>query len=141
MTRDPSPEDDQAALDVRATVERWVEAVQTRNLDGVTHRHSEDIVMFDVPPPESGVRGSDAYAASWPAFFDWIAQGARFEIDELHIEAGADVAFVWALLYCGTQADLRERPDRRLRLTFGLRRHHGGWHILHEHHSFTHGND
>jgi uncharacterized protein (TIGR02246 family) len=123
---------------VRATVERWVDAVQARDLDGVIDRHGEDIVMFDVPPPEAGRRGAEAYAASWPPFFDWIAQGARFELDELHVEAGADVAFAWALLRCGTEANLRDAPDRRLRLSFGLRRRDGEWHVLHEHHSFTH---
>ena len=28
-----------------------------------------DIVMFDVLPPEDGVRGMDAYRATWPPFF------------------------------------------------------------------------
>ncbi len=49
--------------------------------------------MFDVPPPDDGVRGIDAYRESWPAFFEWQRKGASFEIIELDVTAGDDVAF------------------------------------------------
>jgi ketosteroid isomerase-like protein len=45
--------------------------------------------MFDVPPPENGVRGIDAYRETWQPFFRWLAEGAIFEIEELHVTAGA----------------------------------------------------
>jgi ketosteroid isomerase-like protein len=41
------------------------------------------------------------------------------------------------LLRCGTPEELAEVPERRLRLTMGLRKTDGQWAILHEHHSFT----
>ena len=78
------------------------------------------------------------YEATWPSFSEWLSSGASFEIDELEVVSGDDVAFAWALLRCGGEAELRERPDRRLRLTLGLRRLEAGWVIEHEHHSFTH---
>lgn len=123
--------------DVRTIIERWVMSVAGCDLDEVLAHHDDEVVMFDVPPPETGVRGLEEYASTWPAFFDWMRSGARFEIDELQVEAGTDVAFAWALLRCGTDDDLRNEPDRRLRLSFGLRRRSGAWEILHEHHSFT----
>jgi ketosteroid isomerase-like protein len=98
--------------------------------------HAADIVMFDVPPPDDGVRGIDAYRDTWPPFFDWQRQGARFEIVELDVAAGDGVAFAHALLRCGTPAELDEDPNRRLRLTIGLRKEAGRWVIAHEHHSF-----
>ena len=49
--------------------------------------------MFDVPPPQEGVRGIDAYRDTWPGFFEWQAQGATFDILELDVTAGDDVAF------------------------------------------------
>ena len=30
--------------------------------------------MFDVPPPEDGVRGQEAYRDTWPPFFEWHAR-------------------------------------------------------------------
>ena len=104
-------------------------------MDGVLADHAEDIVMYDVPPPDDGVRGIEAYRATWPPFFTW-QQGASFEIVSLDVTAGDDVAFAHALLRCGTQDELRADPDNRLRLTIGLRREGGRWVVAHEHHSF-----
>ncbi len=37
-----------AESEIRALIERWVGAVQGRDLDGVLTDHSDDIQMFDV---------------------------------------------------------------------------------------------
>jgi uncharacterized protein (TIGR02246 family) len=122
---------------VRQLVERWARAVHAGDLDTVLADHAEDIVMFDVPPPYEGVRGKAAYRETWPGFFEWQAGGAVFEIVELDVTAGADVAFAYALLRCGTGAEFAADPDQRLRLTVGLRKHDGRWVVTHEHHSFS----
>jgi uncharacterized protein (TIGR02246 family) len=121
---------------IRELIERWARAVHAGDLDGVLADHAADIVMFDVPPPDDGVRGIDAYRACWPPFFEWQRQGAVFDLVELHVAAGADVAYAHALLRCGTPEELAKEPDRRLRLTLGLRREAGRWVVAHEHHSF-----
>lgn len=124
--------------EIRELIERWAAAVHSGDLAAVTAGHAQDIVMFDVPPPEQGVRGIDAYRETWPAFFEWQRAGAVFEIESLEITAGADVAFAFGLLRCGTPADFDRNPASRLRLTIGLRKLEGGWVVTHEHHSFTH---
>lgn len=93
--------------------------------------------MFDVPPPDEGVRGLDAYRDTWPPFFEWQRSGASFEIESLDVTAGEDVAFAWALLRCGTDEELRKDPSNRLRLTIGLRKEAARWIVTHEHHSFA----
>jgi uncharacterized protein (TIGR02246 family) len=123
--------------EVRALIEQWAAAVHNGNLDVVVADHANDIVMFDVPPPQEGVRGIDAYRATWPPFFEWQRKGASFEIVELVVTAGDDVAFAHALLRCGMPEELQQEPDKRLRLTIGLRRESGRWVVAHEHHSFT----
>ncbi len=123
--------------EVRALIEQWAAAVHNGNLDVVLADHANDIVMFDVPPPQEGVRGIDAYRATWPPFFEWQRKGASFEIVELVVTAGDDVAFAHALLRCGMPEELQQEPDKRLRLTIGLRRESGRWVVAHEHHSFT----
>ena len=127
------PNDEQQ---IRTLIEHWAGAVHAGDLDTVLIDHSDDIVMFDVPPPDDGVRGIDAYRETWPPFFVWQARGASFEIVELDVTAGDDVAYAHALLRCGMPDELAERPERRLRLTLGLRREHGRWIVAHEHHSF-----
>lgn len=121
---------------IRSLIEQWAQAVHAGDLDRVLADHATDIVMFDVPPPNDGVRGIDAYRATWPPFFEWQRQGAVFEIVELHVTAGDDVAFAHALLRCGTPGELETNPDNRLRLTIGLRKENGRWIVAHEHHSF-----
>jgi uncharacterized protein (TIGR02246 family) len=122
---------------IRTLIERWAAAVHTGDLDVVLADHAPGIVMFDVPPPQQGVRGIDAYRASWPGFFEWQASGAVFEIDSLEVTAGADVGFAFGLLRCGMPADFVRDPAHRLRLTIGLRKVDGRWVVTHEHHSFA----
>ena len=121
---------------VRDLIERWVSAVYGGALDVVLADHAEDIVMFDVPPPNEGVRGIAAYRDTWPPFFEWQRSGGSFELTELEVTVGDDVAFAWALLRCGTTEDLARDPTFRLRLTLGLRKVGDRWVVTHEHHSF-----
>jgi ketosteroid isomerase-like protein len=99
---------------IRDLIEVWATAVHAGDLPAVLANHAPDIVMFDVPPPEQGVRGLDAYRDTWPGFFEWQASGAVFEIESLDVTAAADVAFAFALLRCGTPADFERDPERRL---------------------------
>jgi len=124
-------------MSIEQLIRDWADAVHTGDLDTVVADHADDIVMFDVPPPHDGVRGMAAYRETWPPFFQWQASGARFEIVELDVTEGDDVAFAWALLKCGTDEDFSKEPDQRLRLTLGLRKVGGRWVVTHEHHSFA----
>ena len=125
---------DEAAI--RELITRWAEAVHMGDLDAVLADHDPDIVMFDVPPPYDGLRGIEQYRDSWPPFFEWQSAGAIFEIVELNVTAGDDVAFAHALLRCGKPEEFAANPDNRLRLTIGLRKRDGRWVVTHEHHSF-----
>jgi uncharacterized protein (TIGR02246 family) len=122
--------------EIRTLIESWAEAVHAGDMDGVLADHSDDIVMFDVPPPYEGVRGMAAYRETWPPFFEWQAKGASFEIETLDVTAGDEVAYAHALLRCGTPQELAANPENRLRLTLGLRKEDGRWVVAHEHHSF-----
>ena len=121
---------------VRELIERWSEAVHMGDLEGVLADHDASIVMFDVPPPNDGVRGIDAYRETWPPFFEWQRQGAMFELDTLEVTAGDDVAFAHALLRCDTPEALAADPTKRLRLDDRTPEGEREWTVTHEHHSF-----
>jgi uncharacterized protein (TIGR02246 family) len=125
-----------ADAEIRSLITGWVAAIRGQDLNGVLEQHDPDIVMFDVPPPQRGVRGIDEYRESWGPFFEWLRQGAIFELVELDVVAGSDAAFAYGLLRCGMPADLAANPDNRLRLTVGLRKRDDRWVVTHEHHSF-----
>ena len=38
---------------IRELVERWANAVRDKDVDGILSNHSTDMLMFDVPPPQS----------------------------------------------------------------------------------------
>jgi ketosteroid isomerase-like protein len=119
---------------IRDVVERWALAVRSKNLPGVVAHHSADMLMFDVTPPIQW-RGRQAYRRTWGPFFSWLHDSGLFDLRELRITAGQDVAFATALIRCGgREADGRSiRLD--VRLTLGLRKRRGQWTIAHEHHS------
>jgi uncharacterized protein (TIGR02246 family) len=121
---------------IRRLIEDWASAVRAKNIDGVVARHTDDVLMYDVPPP-TAVRGISAYRETWPPFFEALSEGAAaFDIVELQITAGDTVAFATALLRCGSKEELAKDPLPQLRLTIGLRKVDGAWNIAHEHHSF-----
>jgi ketosteroid isomerase-like protein len=51
----------QDEAEIRALIDDWAKAVHAGDMEGVLANHAEDIVMFDVPPPDNGVRGLAAY--------------------------------------------------------------------------------
>jgi uncharacterized protein (TIGR02246 family) len=122
--------------EIRNLIEDWARAVRAKDIDGVLAHHTDDMVMFDVPPPVI-VEGIDAYRKTWPEFFNWQQQAeGSFDIVSLDITAGDDVAFATAVLRCGSKEELKKDNTPRLRLTVGLRKDEGRWQIAHEHHSF-----
>ena len=67
----------------------------------------------------------------------WQSERAMFELTELEVTADGDVAYAFALLRCGPPEWYETEPEKRLRLTLGLRREGGRWRIAHEHHSWA----
>jgi uncharacterized protein (TIGR02246 family) len=123
---------DEAA--VRKVVENWANAVRNRDLPAILRNHSPDILMFDVPPPFQS-KGIDAYKKTWDLFFAWAREPAVFDIKEVHVTAGSDVAFVAAAMRCTEREASGEDVELDFRLTIGLRKIEGQWIIVHEHHS------
>jgi uncharacterized protein (TIGR02246 family) len=121
-----------AETQIKALIEAWADAVRRHDLPGVLAHHAQDIVMFDVPPPLQS-RGLEAYQKTWDLFFSYHKPSQTFDIEELAITAGEDVAFAVAIMRCVSSPP--EDGGFPFRLTIGLRHIDGGWRITHEHHS------
>jgi len=120
-----------AEREIRALIEAWADAARRHDLQGILAHHLHDIVMFDLPPPLQA-KGIEDYRKSWELFFRYHKPSQAFDIEEIAIAAGEDVAFASAIMRCGASP----KPGGFLfRLTIGLRKIEGGWHIAHEHHS------
>lgn len=132
MAKGLSRSADEAAI--RELVEEWASAVCNRNLPAILRNHSSDILMFDVPPPFQS-KGIEAYRKTWDLFFSCAHDPAVFDIKEMQINAGDDVAFVIAIMHCTGRNPTGEDFELDFRLTIGLRKINGQWTIVHEHHS------
>jgi ketosteroid isomerase-like protein len=121
---------------IRAIVEAWADAVRRHDFPGVLAHHEQNVVMFDVPPPLQS-RGMDEYKKTWDLFFRYHKPQQAFDVEELAITAGEDVAFAVAIIRCGsdTSSGPAEQGGFLFRLTIGLRKIDGNWLITHEHHS------
>ncbi len=123
--------------EIRALIERWAAAVRAKDLPAILADHAPEMLMFDVPPPTQ-LRGLEAYRASWqPLFdcFDDVGDVGRFEVTELAVHAGAEVAFATAIVGCRGREKSGVPFQLQVRLTMGLRKVNGRWTVLHEHHS------
>jgi uncharacterized protein (TIGR02246 family) len=123
---------DEAA--VRKVVEDWAAAVRRRDLPAILRNHAPDVLMFDVPPPFQS-RGIAEYGKTWDVFFAWAGDPAVFDIREMRIAAGSDVAFVAATMHCAARDRSAKDAELDFRLTIGLSKIDGAWTIVHEHHS------
>ncbi|WP_229184728.1 nuclear transport factor 2 family protein [Bradyrhizobium oropedii] len=117
-----------------------IEAVAERlaaRIERILHPHDEaaDAVTRIAAALEADAglsvsRGLDAYRKTWDLFFGCQRSSYAFDIEDIAITAGDDVAFAVAVMRCGA-------PDAtfQFRLTIGLCKVDGDWFITHEHHS------
>jgi ketosteroid isomerase-like protein len=132
MGKKRSDSDDERVI--RNLVEDWAGAVRRKDVDGILRHHSREIWMFDVPPPLHS-KGIEAYRKTWDLFFPWSRDPVVFEIKEMSITAGRDVAWVAALMRCAGKEAGRSDSELDFRLTIGLRKIDNEWTVMHEHHS------
>lgn len=119
---------------IRQLLENWAASVGRKDYEGILANHSPEIVMFDLPAPLQS-KGLEAYKKTWDLFFRWYKDSPSFEICEMNITAGKDVAFANALMRCAGIQRNGSRSDLDFRLTVGLSKIDDEWVITHEHHS------
>jgi len=121
---------------IRALLETWADAVRRHDIPAILAHHAPDIVMFDLPPPLQ-CKGIEAYEKTWELMFRCHKPGAAFDIEELAVTAGQDVAFAAIIMRCGPDSSPNpaDKDGFLFRLTVGLRKVGGDWRVAHEHHS------
>jgi uncharacterized protein (TIGR02246 family) len=127
----PTSQDEAA---IRSLIDRWAKAVREEDRAAIRRDHDPDMLMFDVPPPLVS-RGIDAYMATWEMFFAHVEKPVAFDIHDVKVTCGVDVAFATALGKCVDTESGGKRAPLEFRLTMGLRKIEGRWCVMHEHHS------
>lgn len=121
-----------AEAEIRELVERWLEAVRAKDIEGVMSHYTSDVLTFDIAPPLE-YRGIDTYRKNWEGWLPTFRGPVGYEIRDLSITASDDIAFSHSLnRISGTRTD-GEETDVWVRVTVCYRKVGGKWMITHEH--------
>ena len=117
---------------IREVIGSWAKAVRTKDVNAVMSHYSPDILLFDLAPPLQYV-GGDAYRKNWEEWFATWGGQIGYEIQELSITIGGDVAFRHSLNRISGKRTSGEETDVWVRATACYRKINGKWLITHEH--------
>jgi ketosteroid isomerase-like protein len=123
-TSAPTAEEEQ----IRAVIADRAAAMHDRDAERFVAHYAPQIVKFDLPPPlvYTGPQARDAETLrAWLASHPGGPVG--YEIRDLTVTAGGDVAFCYSLVQLGGALWFR--------CTLGLRKIDGQWLVTHEHNS------
>jgi ketosteroid isomerase-like protein len=120
--------------DIRQRIDSWVEALRAKDLDGLMSHYAKDIQVFDLAPPLQ-YEGAVAYRRNWADWFPSFQGPVGYDIRNLNITTGDDVAFSRSLNRISGTRTSGENSDVWVRATVGFRKTGGKWMIIHEHFS------
>jgi uncharacterized protein (TIGR02246 family) len=117
---------------VRELIADWAAGVRAKDVDRVISHYAADVISFDLAPPLQYV-GREALRKSLAAWFRTFQGPIGYEVRDLTITAGDDVAFCRSLnRIAGKRTDSTE-TNVWVRATVGCRKIAGRWMISHEH--------
>jgi ketosteroid isomerase-like protein len=127
--RKPSAEREVALL-----VEQIADAIRARDVEAVLRNYAPDVLAYDLLPPLQ-YKGAVALRQRLAAWLGSFTGTIAFEMRDLTIAAGSNVAFCHSLNGVnGTSAD-GTQVDMWWRATMGFRRIGGIWLVTHAHSS------
>ncbi len=126
----PTQRDDDEAK-IRQQIDKIIEGIRARDLDGLKRVYAAGIVSFDVEPPLQHV-GVEAKMRNWANVFT-IFQDATYEVRDLTIATGDDVAFGHGFgRLSGTLKNGTATAGMWVRATFCFQKVDGNWLIAHD---------
>jgi ketosteroid isomerase-like protein len=117
---------------IRARIEKWAEAIRALDLEGAMSIYAPDIVSFDVEPPLQHL-GLDAKRRNWTGASAMYQRPRGYELRDLTITAGDDVAFAHSLNRVSGTLKNGKQIGFWVRWTACLRKISGTWFIVHDH--------
>jgi uncharacterized protein (TIGR02246 family) len=117
---------------IRERLDEWTRALHAKDLDALMSLYEPDTVVFDLMAPAQ-VKGRDRYRKNFERWFAALPAPIEYEINDLRIAAGEDVAFCHSLSRVrGTRAN-GDKADYWVRVTVGFRKRDGRWMMIHDH--------
>jgi uncharacterized protein (TIGR02246 family) len=117
---------------IRELIDGFVKAIRAKDIDGVMSVFAPQVVSFDIGPPlQHG--GGGTFMKRWRELFESYQSAIDYEVRDLTITAGDDMAFSYSLNRISGTMKSGQKTDRWLRWTACYRPSNGKWLIVHEH--------
>lgn len=124
-----------AEAEIHELVDTWLKAAKTKDIDGIMSFYAPDVLAFDAIS-QLQFKGAEAYRTHWEACLSMCSTGEMiFEVHDLKIVAGDEVAFSHCLNWCGGKDENGQEKAGWMRMTACYRKTSGKWKIVHEHFS------
>lgn len=132
MINEERKQNDEAAI--RKAIEDGMEAIRTRNIEGVMSLYAPEVVSFDIVPPLRYV-GADVFRNVWEEVFSSFQGPIGYEMRDLTTTVGDDVAFAYSLNHISGTMNNGMKTDLWLRWTVCFQKIKGTWLIVHHQNS------
>jgi PhnB protein len=119
-------------LRIRETIEDWAEALRRKDAGRALSHYAPGVVHFSLAPPLTSSGADPDGLKAW--FATWRGP-IGYEIRDLAVALGGDLAFCHSLNRMSGTKTSGEANDLWFRVTLGLRKVAGAWKIAHEHES------
>ncbi len=117
---------------IRELIDAFVKAIRAKDINRVMSVFAPEILSFDLGPPlQHG--GGETFVNRWQELFELYQNPMDYEVRDLSITAGYDVAFSHSLNKVSGTLKNGRNSDRWLRWTACYRKTNGKWLIVHEH--------
>jgi uncharacterized protein (TIGR02246 family) len=121
---------DEAAI--RQLIDKLAEAIRAMDFEGLKACFAPDMVSFDVAGPPLQTVGAGAKLKNWEVAFAVFQPPLGYEVRDLTITVGNDVAFGHSFNRFSGTLENGDRIGPWVRYTAGFRKIDGNWVIAHD---------
>jgi uncharacterized protein (TIGR02246 family) len=132
MATEANKQNDEA--EIQRLLDEGIRSLHDRNIEGVMSLYAPEVVTFDIVPPLRYL-GADALRKLWEEVFLVYQGPIGYDIHDLSITVGDDVAFTHSLNRISGTMKTGQKTNLWLRWTAGLRKINGKWLIVLNHNS------
>jgi uncharacterized protein (TIGR02246 family) len=132
MAVEANKQNDEA--EIQRLLDEGIRSLRDKNIEGVMSLYAPEVVTFDIVPPLRYL-GADALRKLWEEVFLVYQGPIDYEIHDLTITVGDDVAFSHSLNRISGTMNTGQKTDLWLRWTACFRKINGKWLIVHHQNS------
>ena len=132
MTIEDNKRNDEVAI--QRLLDDGIRSLCNKDIEGVMSLYAREVVTFDIVPPLRYI-GADALRKLWEEVFSSFQGPIGYEIHDLNITVGDDVAFTHSLNRISGTMNNGQKTALWLRWTACFRKINGKWLIVHHQNS------